>query len=384
MTKSGNLPLSGIKVLDFSTLLPGPLAGLMLAEAGADVIKIERPEGEDARYFPPHWEGQSAFFALLNAGKSSVSVDLKDPGTQSRLKPLLQDVDVLIEQFRPGVMDRLGLGYETCRELNPRLIYCSITGYGAHGSKADTAGHDLNYIGDTGLLSLSYGSATTPTVPPALIADIAGGSMPAVMNILLALLQRDKTGQGCHLDIAMCDAMFMFSFWAQAQGHAAGDWPQSGRAILTGGSPRYQLYPASDGRLVAVAALEQKFWVNFCDLICLPDDLRNDFQTPDKTREKVAAIIAGKPSAHWKGLFSGQDCCCSIVASLQEAWQDEHFRQRGLFDYRVSAGSNATIPALCVPISQQFRTPAEMPRPVARQGEDNSRLDRKAPPRKFS
>ena len=374
MINAGELPLSGIKVLDFSTLLPGPLAGLMLAEAGGDVIKIERQEGEDARYFPPIWQGQSAFFALLNAGKSSVSIDLKAPDAKHHLLPLLKDADVLIEQFRPGVMDRLGFGYDACRSFNPRLIYCSITGYGTEGPKADVAGHDLNYIGDTGLLSLSTGSVTKPTVPPALVADIAGGSMPAVMNILLALLQREKTGQGCHLDIAMCDAMFMFSFWAQAQGHADGSWPKSGEAMLTGGSPRYQLYPAVDGRLVAVAALEQKFWINFCNLIGLEEEFRNDFQTRDQTRARVAAIIASKPSAYWKSLFSGQDCCCSIVASLEEAWQDEHFRQRGLFDYRISAGASAAIPALCVPISPQFRKSADGLRSIAKHGQDNPRL----------
>src|SRR5688500_4820002 len=162
-------PLAGVLVLDFTTLLPGPLATLMLAEAGAEVVKIERPQGEETRSYPPGWEGESAIFALLNRGKKSVALDLKITTERERLLPLLRRADVLVEQFRPGVMARLGLDYETLEKVNPRLIYCSITGYGQNGPKRDVAGHDLNYIGDTGLLSLSMGPLDSPVVPPALI-----------------------------------------------------------------------------------------------------------------------------------------------------------------------------------------------------------------------
>ena len=178
-------PLSGVKVLDFSTLLPGPLAGLILAEAGAEVIKIERPGyGEEMRRYEPRWGRDSVNFALLNRGKKSLAIDLKDERSLAMLRPLLAEADVLIEQFRPGVMDRLGLGYDAVSRLNPRIVYCSITGYGADGPKSDVAGHDLNYIGDTGLLALSMGTDSQPTVPPVLAADLAGGSYPAVVNIL--------------------------------------------------------------------------------------------------------------------------------------------------------------------------------------------------------
>ncbi|HFC05428.1 MAG TPA: CoA transferase, partial [Rhizobiales bacterium] len=180
-------PLDNIKVLDFSTLLPGPLAGLVLAEAGAQVIKVERPGfGEEMRHYPPKWGDQSANFALLNRGKKSLTVDLKDKLQIEQLKPLICEADILLEQFRPGVMARLGLDYETVKGWNPGLIYCSITGYGQSGPKAQLAGHDLNYIGDTGLLDLSMGPADKPTIPPALIADIGGGTYPALVNILLA------------------------------------------------------------------------------------------------------------------------------------------------------------------------------------------------------
>jgi alpha-methylacyl-CoA racemase len=243
------LPLQGLTVLDFSTLLPGPLATLMLAEAGAEVIKVERPGGEDMRHFPPAFGATSAPFAVLNGGKKSIAVDLKSEEGRQSLEPLLKRADILIEQFRPGVMERLGLGYEAVRRLNSRVVYCSITGYGQQGPRAQEAGHDLNYQAVTGLLSLS------PTMPAALVADIAGGAMPAVMNILLALRQRDLTGEGSFLDIAMADAMFTFAWFGLAQGHATGRFPGAGENMLAGGSPRYGLYETADGRYLAVGAL---------------------------------------------------------------------------------------------------------------------------------
>jgi alpha-methylacyl-CoA racemase len=202
-------PLAGIKVIDFSTLLPGPLASLILAEAGAAVVKVERQgDGDELRGYEPRFGAASVGFALLNRGKRSVALDLKANGARERLLPLLRAADVLIEQFRPGVMDRLGLGYAALATINPRLIYCSITGYGQQGPKAQMAGHDLNYLAETGLLHFAAGADGAPVVPPTLIADIAGGSYPAVLNILLALRARDASGRGCHLDIAMTDHLF--------------------------------------------------------------------------------------------------------------------------------------------------------------------------------
>src|SRR6185369_2242078 len=187
-------PLSGILVLDFTTLLPGPLATLMLAEAGAEVIKIERPGGEDMRVMPPRFDGEAAVFALLNRGKKSLTLDLKNENDCRRLRPLLEKADVIVEQFRPGVMDRLNLGFEDIRKFNPRIVYCSISGYGQKGPRAGEAGHDINYQSLTGLLALQPGPIDRPVIPPALVADIGGGTMPAVINILLGLRQRDATG----------------------------------------------------------------------------------------------------------------------------------------------------------------------------------------------
>ncbi len=355
-------PLSGVRVLDFSTLLPGPMAGLILAEAGADVIKIERPgAGEDMRHYEPKWGRDSAYFAMLNRGKRSLALDLKNSESIIYIKKLMTETDVILEQFRPGVMARLGLGYEDLRKIKPGLIYCSITGYGADGPKAQVAGHDLNYIGDTGLLSLGIGPADRPVIPPALIADLAGGTYPAVVNILLALLHRHHTGEGCHLDIAMTDNMFMLAYWAIAEGQLTGEWPESGSALLTGGSPRYRIYPALDGRFVAVAALEQKFWERFCDLVELEEGLRNDSRDKDATIVRVTELISARNGDYWRQLFDGEDCCCSVVQTLQEATQDPHFRQRGLFDHKLGNEQGGVLPATAVPVVPAFRSaPTEL------------------------
>jgi crotonobetainyl-CoA:carnitine CoA-transferase CaiB-like acyl-CoA transferase len=278
------LPLAGLTVLDFSTLLPGPLATLFLAEAGAEVIKVERPGGEDMRRFPPPLGDGSAPFAALNAGKKSIVADLKTQEGRAALHPLLGRADILVEQFRPGVMDRLGLGYGDVRTINPKVVYCSISGYGQTGPRAGEAGHDINYQAVAGLLSLSPGTLHAPTVPPALTADIGGGAMPAVINILLALRRRDLTGEGCHLDIAMADAAFTFAWQGLAEGFATGRFPGSQETMLTGGSPRYGLYATADGRFLAVGALEPKFWEAFCEGIGLDPALRNDASTGGNPR----------------------------------------------------------------------------------------------------
>jgi alpha-methylacyl-CoA racemase len=348
-------PLSGILVLDFTTLLPGPLATLLLAEAGAEVIKIERPGGEDMRHYQPRFDGESAMFALLNRGKKSLVLDLKRDADRDKLKPLLERADVLVEQFRPGVMTRLGLGYEAVCAINPRLVYCSITGYGQTGPRADEAGHDLNYIGSTGLLALNPGPPDRPVVPPALVADIGGGTLPAVMNILLGLRQRDQTGQGAHIDIAMTDAMFTFTTHAFASGHATGTFPGMGGARLSGGSPRYQLYPTKDGKLVCCAALEQRFWEPFCAAIGLAPEWIDDSRDPAGTKAAVAAVIAGRSADEWRPLLAAADCCVTIMASLEEALRDPHFVGRGLFAHTIAGPSGAIMPALPVPIDPAFR-----------------------------
>ncbi|MCC6531978.1 MAG: CoA transferase [Burkholderiales bacterium] len=370
-------PLAGIRVLDFSTLLPGPLATLLLAEAGAEVIKIERPgRGDEMRSYVPKLGSDSVNFALLNRGKRSLAIDLKAPDALARLRPLLETADIVVEQFRPGVMDRLGLGYEALSAINARIIYCAITGWGQHGPKADVAAHDLNYVAETGMLGLAAGADGAPVVPAALVADIAGGTYPGVINILLALRQRDVTGRGCKLDIAMADNLFAFLYWAIGNGLAAGAWPRPGGELVSGGSPRYNVYRTADGRFVAAAPLEQKFWESFCSLIGLDAAYRDDAGREAATRSEVARIIASRDAHHWEQCFAGQDVCCTLVRTVEEALRDPHFAARGLFAWRLVSAAGA-ISALPVPIAAPFRS-SDVEAPYPALGEANALLDASA------
>jgi len=352
--KARRLPLEGVTVLDLSTLLPGPLATLMLAEAGARVIKIERPGGEDMRGFAPHVEGRSVPFAMLNAGKEILAVDLKDPAGRERIEALIAQADVLVEQMRPGVMDRLGLGWEAARALNPRLIYCAITGYGQSGPRAQEAGHDINYQALGGLLSLAPGSPEHPATPAALVADIAGGAMPAVIDVLLALRQRDLTGEGAFLDVAMTDAIATFAWLAHAEMAATGRAPGPHGGLLTGGSPRYGLYATADGRYLALGALEDKFWARACEGLGLDPDLRDDGRDPAATKARVAALVRARDAAHWRAVLEPLDCCATIVRTLEEAAADPHFAARGLFRGRAMWDGVET-PLADVPIAAGLR-----------------------------
>lgn len=352
-------PLDGLLVLDFSTLLPGPLTTLMLAEAGARVVKIERPDrGDEMRSYEPKFGADSVNFVMLNRGKQSIKIDLKAPDAIARLEPLIKQADVLVEQFRPGVMDRLGLGYEAVRNINPQIIYCSITGWGQDGPKKYLAAHDLNYMAETGILGLSRDSTGAPSLPPVLAADIAGGTYPAVINILLALRQRDNTGLGTHLDIAMAESLFTFAYWGLGEGFACNQWPKGGDGLVTGASPRYQIYRTADDKFIAAAPLEEKFWDNFCTLIELPEKYRGSEAPAAEATARVAEIIAQRSADAWQSIFEGHDVCCSVVADLDAAVQDPHFAERGIFTRKTVAGQQ-TITALPIPIAPGFRSPVQ-------------------------
>ena len=366
--------LKGVKVLDFSTLLPGPLASLFLAETGAEVIKIERPvTGDEMRLSHPKWSDESVSFSMLNRGKKSLCLDLKDQSSKGILKPLIETADIIIEQFRPGVMKRLGLDYESIKKINSKIIYVSITGYGQTGPKKMVAGHDLNYIGNTGLLSLSMGTKEKPTVPPALIADIAGGSYPAIINILLALRKRDLHQTGSFLDISMSDNLFPFMFWALGSGFASNTWPLNSDSILSGGSPRYNIYETKDGSYIAAAPLENRFWKKFCKVIKLPKKFEDMEDNQEEVITKIREIIILKDKDYWAHLFNEADCCCSTVKSIEEAINDNHFKIRNVFEKQIANEEGQKIPALPIPIDSQFRKTKKVEK-APRLGSDNSDL----------
>ena len=348
--------LEGIKVIDFSTLLPGPLASLFLSETGAEVIKIEKPGvGDEIRLSNPQWGEQSVSFSLLNRGKKSLSLDLKDPKNLKILIPILKEADIIIEQFRPGVMKRLGLDYESIKKINQDIIYVSITGYGQYGPKSMVAGHDLNYIGNAGLLSISMGRENDTVVPPALVADIAGGSYPAVINILLALRKRDLNKEGSYIDLSMTENLFPFMFWGLGSGFAHNKWPGNSDGVLSGGSPRYNIYKTSDGSYVAAAPLEDRFWNKFCEAIELPKKFFKMQNDQEKVIQEIRKIIGQKEKNYWLDVFNKADCCCSIVKSIEEAINDNHFKVRKIFENKIINNLGEEIPALPIPVDMQFR-----------------------------
>jgi len=304
------MPL-GITILDLTRLLPGATATALLAARGAEVIKIEQPgDGDYARSLVP------AVFAATNAGKKSVSIDLKDPRGRDLLISLVRNADVLIEGFRPGTMKRLGLGYDELRELNPRLIYASLTGYGQSGAYADLAGHDLNYLAMSGVLDLNL-----PVIPGVQIADLAGGAMQGVIAILFALVERGATGEGSYLDVSMLAGVESLLTIPLAAYRTTGRAPRAGEEILSGRYACYNLYEASDGRWLAVGALEPKFWAALCvqrgceDLISLQfcdDDRRGAI------KDRVASIFRTRTASEWFDVLRGHDCCVTPVLNVAE------------------------------------------------------------------
>ncbi|MGW3278805.1 CaiB/BaiF CoA transferase family protein [Nocardia rhamnosiphila] len=314
------LPLAGVKVLDLSTLLPGPLATLMLVDAGADVVKLERPgRGDEMRTYEPKFGEASANYAVLNRGKRAYGVDFKDPAQRDRVLELAAEADVVVEQFRPGVADRLGLGYDAIAAINPRVVYCSITGYGPSGPLAPRAGHDLNYLAESGLLGVVTDSTGRPSLPVSVLADISAGTYPAVVNILLGLRQAERTGKGSHLQVSMAHNLQVLAYGYIAAHQAGGAWPRPGAEQLTGGSPRYHIYPTSDGRHVACAALEQKFWDRLVELVGLDEKFHDDAGQEPAVTAALGEVFVRQPAAYWRELFDGEDVCTAVVATWDEA-----------------------------------------------------------------
>ena len=288
--------LDGVVVLDLTRLLPGAVATLWLANFGAEVIKIEEPgTGDYARTLAP------AVFDETNRGKKSIALDLKGASGRDRFLQLAAIADVLVESFRPGVMDRLGLGWPALHETNPKLVYCAISGFGQEGPLRELAGHDLNYMAIAGLLE-------PPTMPVSQLADLVGGSMQAVVGILLALQARTSTGNGQLVDVSMTDGVEVLL-------------PVTGSNMLTGGLACYNLYPTGDGRCMAVGALEPKFWVNLCQAIGATDLIPVQFvpEAQPQIRDRLAAEFTKRTQAEWWDLFRSIDACVTPVLTAEEA-----------------------------------------------------------------
>lgn len=348
-------PLEGIRVLDLSRLLPGPFASMVLADMGATVDKVEDPGGGDyIRHFPPQVAGASGAFQALNRGKRSLVLDLKQPQGREAFLRILPRYDVLLEQFRPGVLERLGLGHDLLRERVPRLVICALTGYGQTGPLAKRAGHDLNYVARSGVLGQQGPEGGPPQVPGFQMADVSGG-LWSLVAILGALRQREQTGQGAVLDVAMVDGLLGFASVAYGA-LFAGQAPAGGADALTGGIAPYRTYVSSDGQAMTLAALEPKFWAAFCGATGLEFDPTAFFPGPHQAAlvARVAAVFATKTRAEWQQIGAQVDCCIEPVLSLDEARDDEHLRARELFFEVEIEGERVG----------QYRTPVT-PRPSA-------------------
>lgn len=327
-------PLASLKVLDFSTLLPGPFASLLLADMGAEVLRIESPTRMDLlRVLPPHDHGVSASHAYLNRNKRSLALDLKRPEALEVIRQLLQDHDIVLEQFRPGVMERLGLGYEALKAINPRLIYVSITGYGQTGPYKDRAGHDINYLALAGLASQTGRRDQGPLPLGIQAADIAGGSLHGVIGLLAAVIARQHSGQGQHLDISMTDCVFSLNAMAGAGYLACGVEPGMEQQVLNGGS-FYDYYRSRDGRWLSVGSLEPVFMQQLCQALGRPElAVLGLSPMPEQQRALKQALqieFEKHDFAELCRLFAGLDACVEPVLSLAEAVEHPQLQARQL------------------------------------------------------
>ena len=353
-------PLAGIRVLDLSRLLPGPLCAQHLADLGAHVIKIEDPQAGD--YVRP------AIRRLANRGKEGLTLDLKSAEGREVFFKLLAGSDVVLESFRPGVMARLGLAYETLAQRRPCIVHCAITGYGQTGPRSGAAGHDINYLALAGVLDQTGREGQPPVIPGFLISDILGGTLTAAMGILAALIDARATGRGRFVDVSMADAVMAHCVLPVAEFNESRGVHPRGRGTHTGGAPRYNVYAARDGRYLAVGAQERKFWDALCDALGLPD-LKDKHQAAEAEAAGVSARLAQafarRSAAEWLAILEPLDCCVSAVLTCEEALADPGFAARGTVhngDARVTLGLPLAMSGHSCPVE----------RPSPRQGEHST------------
>jgi len=369
-----SLPLEGVRVLDLSRLLPGGFCSLMLADFGADVLKVEDTGmGDYVRWAPPFHEGvedsaKSALFLSLNRNKRSIRLNLKSEEGKEVLLRLVREHDVLLESFRPGVLDRLGVGYERLKEENPGLVYCAITGYGQDGPLRDRSGHDMNYLGLVGVLGLTGDRDGPPVQAAGQIADLGGGALMAAFGILAALRERDRSGEGQVVDVSMADGSLSWLAMVAGRYLADGVVPHRGDPELAGALVCYRPYACADG-WVTLGALEPKFWVAWCEGVGREDLREKAFERPgSETHAEVERIFLERTRAEWQRFASEHDCCLEPVLDLDEVLDSELVRAREMVVELDQPGAAAPVRQLGVPVKLS-RTPGGVHAPGPGLGE---------------
>ena len=327
----------GVLILDLSRLLPGPYCSLLFADLGARVIKVEEPGiGDYSRWLRPFWKESEvgSSYLMLNRNKESLTLNLKTEEGTTILRRLAEKADVLLESFRPGVMDRLGLGAERLRTLNPALIYCAITGYGQDGPYRDRVGHDINYMGYAGALSVTGERGRPPVSPGVQVADLGGGALLAAFAIASALYHRRATGQGQFIDVAMTDGVVSWLATYFGPLFATGRVPERGEERLNGGWVCYGIFETRDGQFLTLGSLEPKFWQNFCRLVDREEWIDRQYdagQRRDALEAELRALFKTKTRSEWLSLLHSQDVCAGPVLDLEEVVKDPQLQSRGLF-----------------------------------------------------
>ncbi len=359
-------PLQGVKVLDFTQLLPGPMCTQHLADMGADVLKLEPPGTGDAGRGPAG-TGISHFFQMVNRNKRSLAINLRAPQSRDIVMRLVERSDILVEGFRPGVMARLGLGYDEVRAVNPKIVYCAITGYGHDGPFVELGGHDINYQSYAGILEQSAAPGGKPHPGNFPIADLAGGALSAAMSILAALFDAQRSGKGRFLDVSMTDCALALNSGPLAALNTYGRTIPPGNDVLTGGLPCYGTYATADGRHLAVGALEPKFWQAFCSAIGLPElAAKGWFRGKDgaAVREQIEALLKTRTLAEWTEVFSTVDACVSPVLRIDEVLQHPLPRARGMI-VDAPAPDGKSYPYLAFPVKMSdYQFSVDRPAPA--------------------
>lgn len=368
-------PLVGIRILDLTRLLPGPLATMMMADMGAEVIKIEDPDDPDyIRNFPPMVGKESAFYLSLNRSKRSLSLNLRSEEGKKIFMDLVKTADIVIEQYRPGVLDKSGLGYYEAKAANEKIIYVSITGYGQTGPYSQKAGHDLNYIAYSGVLG-NIGTSERPVIPAAQLADVMGGSYAAVNACLAALLSKSTTGQGQHVDVAMTDSVMPLNSLIYAEFAATGNQHEREGFSLAGSRANYNTYKCKDGKFIALGALEPKFWNGFCDLVNKPewkDRIIDEGESARELVKEVSALFQTKPQDEWVLAATGLDICLSPILELSDLATNEQISAREMI-VEMETPEGDKLNTIGVPL-KFLGTPAKPSWPSPHLGEDSDAI----------